>query len=126
MARSAVGLDQLGRQVQLAGWTTPNINRLRTKREDNGKNDRIVSGDSIQHIFVKHFAADALKGHWRDADWLLCTDGKWRPVEAGTFPLAYGTPARLGRLRGYGDAINAEVAKAFIEAYMSVEVAAGG
>ncbi|WP_380784019.1 DNA cytosine methyltransferase [Sphingomonas sp. R86520] len=55
-------------------------------------------------------------GFWRDADWLGCRDGKWRPVEPGTFPLAHGAPARVGRLRGYGNAINAEVATGFIEA----------
>jgi len=58
-------------------------------------------------------------GLWRDADWLLCRDGKWRPVEPGTFPLANGAAARVGRLRGYGNAINAEVATTFIEAVMS-------
>jgi DNA (cytosine-5)-methyltransferase 1 len=80
--------------------------------------ERIPDGDG--RLFIEHFAADALKGHWGTADWLFCTDGKWRPVEAGTFPLADGTPCRLGRLRGYGDAINAQVAKAFIESYMNV------
>ncbi|WP_447779418.1 DNA cytosine methyltransferase [Variovorax boronicumulans] len=59
-----------------------------------------------------------VNGLWRDADWLFCRDGKWRPVEPGTFPLAHGSPARVGRLRGYGNAINAEAAKAFIEAVM--------
>jgi DNA (cytosine-5)-methyltransferase 1 len=54
-------------------------------------------------------------GFWRDADWLFCRDGKWRPVEPGTFPLVDGTPARVGRLRGFGNAINAEAAVAFIE-----------
>lgn len=34
-------------------------------------------------------------GHWRAADWLKCRDGKWRPVEPGTFPLADGIPERL-------------------------------
>lgn len=53
-------------------------------------------------------------GRWRDADWLLCRDGKWRPVEPGTFPLAHGAPARVGRLRAYGNAINAEAAIEFI------------
>jgi DNA (cytosine-5)-methyltransferase 1 len=57
-------------------------------------------------------------GFWRDADWLGCRDGKWRPVRPGTFPLAHGAPARVGRLRGYGNAINAEAATAFIEAWM--------
>lgn len=57
-------------------------------------------------------------GLWGDPDWLFCRDEKWRPVEPGTFPLAHGAPARVGRLRGYGNAINAEQAIGFIEAYI--------
>jgi DNA (cytosine-5)-methyltransferase 1 len=57
-------------------------------------------------------------GRWRDVDWLYCQDGKWRAVEPGTFPLAHGAPGRVGRLRAYGNAINSEVAKTFISAYM--------
>ncbi|MEX4867023.1 DNA cytosine methyltransferase [Klebsiella pneumoniae] len=80
-----------------------------------------------------------VNGFWRDADWLLCRDGKWRPVEPGTFPLVDGASSRLvrkqpgvaglarmasrnrtGRLKGYGNAINAQAAAAFIRAYMGV------
>ncbi|MGM3410620.1 DNA cytosine methyltransferase [Ralstonia holmesii] len=57
-------------------------------------------------------------GFWRDADWLLCRDGKWRPVEPGTFPLAHGAPARVGRLRAYGNAINAIQAQIWCEIVM--------
>ena len=57
-------------------------------------------------------------GHWRDADWLFCRDGKWRPVEPSTFPLAHGAAARVGRLRGYGNAIVAQAAQAFVESVM--------
>jgi len=57
-------------------------------------------------------------GFWRTADWLFCRDNKWRSVESGTFPLVDGTPARVGRLRGYGNAIVAPVAEAFIRAYL--------
>ena len=57
-------------------------------------------------------------GLWRDADWLFCRDGKWRPVEPGTFPLVNDAPARVGRLRAYGNAIVAPVAEAFIRAHM--------
>ena len=57
-------------------------------------------------------------GFWRDADWLYCRDGRWRAVEPGTFPLAHGTPARVGRLRGYGNAIVAQNATTFIETVM--------
>lgn len=77
-----------------------------------------------------------VNGFWRDADWLFCRDGKWRPVEPGTFPLVDGAAARMGRvepgvarvassnrvgrLKGYGNAINAQAAAEFIRAYMGV------
>ena len=59
-----------------------------------------------------------LNGFWRAADWLCCTDGKWRPVRPGSFPLVTGAPGRLGRLRAYGNAINAQVAAEFVRACM--------
>ena len=55
---------------------------------------------------------------WANPDWLFCRDGKWRPVEPGTFPLAHGLPARVGRLRGYGNAIVPQVAAEFIGAFL--------
>ncbi|WP_068314901.1 DNA cytosine methyltransferase [Polycladidibacter hongkongensis] len=61
--------------------------------------------------------ADTYDQHWQDVDWLFCRDGKWRPVEAGTHPLAHRAPARMGRLRGYGNAIVAQTARIFIEAF---------
>nr|MBF0684267.1 DNA cytosine methyltransferase [Pseudomonas sp.] len=63
-------------------------------------------------------------GPWRDADWLLCRDGKWRPVEPGTFPLAHGAASRVGRLRAYGNAVNAEAAEAFIRSAMEAGITA--
>ena len=83
-----------------------------------------------------HLPALEVNGFWRSADWLYCRDGKWRPVESGTFPLVDGATARLGRvqpdvarmasrnrrgrLKGYGNAINAEAAIAFITAYREI------
>jgi len=69
-------------------------------------------------VQTKFGIPEALNSQWSDADWLLCRDGKWRPVESGTFPLAYGASARVGRLRAYGNAINAKAAEAVIRAYM--------
>lgn len=64
-------------------------------------------------------------GFWADADWLFCRDGKWRAVEPGTFPLVDGAAARVVRLRAYGNAINAEAAREFIEAYLDLEAVGG-
>lgn len=57
---------------------------------------------------------------WSNAEWLYCRDGKARPVEPGAFPLAHGVPARVVRLRGYGNAIVPQVAAEFIKVYMEI------
>ena len=66
----------------------------------------------------RHESTDASDSPWQAADWLFCRDEKWRPVETGTFPLADGIPARVGRLCGYGNAIVPQVAAEVIKAYM--------
>lgn len=48
--------------------------------------------------------------------------GAWRRVVS--FPLAHGEPARVARLRGYGNGIVSEVAIEFISAYLDAEAAA--
>ncbi|MCS5452537.1 DNA cytosine methyltransferase [Enterobacter huaxiensis] len=63
--------------------------------------------------------ANALKGFWRDPDWLYCRDGKWRAVESGAFPLANGASGRMGKIRAYGNAIVAPLAETFIKAAMA-------
>lgn len=74
--------------------------------------DNVAAGD------VKIYSTNPHNGFWSDADWLGCRDGKFRPVEPGTFPLANGIPARVGRLRGYGNAIVPQVAAEFVKAFM--------
>lgn len=104
---------------------------------NDGANERGRQGDTEQNrMGGEPVRALEVNGFWRDADWLFCRDGKWRPVEPGTFPLVDGAAARLGRvepgvarvassnrvgrLKGYGNAINAQAAAAFIRAYMGV------
>lgn len=55
---------------------------------------------------------------WAGPDWLLCRDSRWRPVEPGLSPLVDASPARMVRLRGYGDAIDVEAFTNLIAAYM--------
>jgi DNA (cytosine-5)-methyltransferase 1 len=54
---------------------------------------------------------------WNATDWLYCRDDKWRAVEPGTFPLAHGVTARVGKLRAFGNALDARTATAFYEAF---------
>ena len=59
-------------------------------------------------------------GFWSPAEWLPCQDGRVRPVEPGTFPLAHGVANRVGKLRAYGNALCAPLAARFVEAVMQV------
>lgn len=83
---------------------------------DHGRNDRQQPDPDVEDGRAKQ-----TNGAWSDVDWLLCRDGKWRPVEPDTFPLAHGATARVGRLRAYGNAITAPVAQGLIESYMEVK-----
>jgi len=73
-------------------------------------------GVDARRVGDKSELASAARGFWYPAEWVACRDGKSRPVEPGTFPLAHGVPNRVGKLRGYGNAINPHVAATFIEA----------
>ncbi|WP_295537897.1 DNA cytosine methyltransferase [uncultured Pseudacidovorax sp.] len=79
------------------------------------------AGQAIERTGVHSTAGTGpTNGLWRDADWLLCRDGKWRPVEPGTFPLADAWPhgSRVECLRAAGNAITLGQAQTFIEAVM--------
>lgn len=66
-------------------------------------------------------SASELRGNtWDSFDILHCTDGKARRIEPGTFPLAHGVPARVVRLRGYGNAIVPQLASEFISAFLDI------
>ena len=82
---------------------------------DHGRNDGEQSDPDVEDG-----RTNETNGAWADADWLLCRDGKWRPVRPESFPLAHGATARVGRLRAYGNAITAQVAQGLIESYMEV------
>ncbi|HDX9002459.1 TPA: DNA cytosine methyltransferase [Klebsiella michiganensis] len=125
------------------GMASPHSHKQRS-RADAREGVIDVSGGRIEGATAdsglrSDMRALEVNGFWRDADWLFCRDGKWRPVEPGTFPLVNGISSRLvrkqpgvaglarmasrnriGRLKGYGNAINAHAAAAFIRAYMEV------
>ena len=91
----------LSAEATLASWATPTANEKRRRRG--------FSGWPF---------AERQRSPWAETEWIECRDGKRRPVESGTFPLAHGIPARVGKLRAYGNAIVAPVAAQFIGAFM--------
>lgn len=55
---------------------------------------------------------------WAAGEWAAGADGTRRWIEPGTEPLAHGVTNRVGLLRAYGNAINAEAGAAFVSAFM--------
>ena len=131
--RNAENLHETTGNGPSCGMGNANVSRLERLSGHDGAAGREGQSGSTAAPGL-HSRPLEVNGFWRDADWLLCRDGKWRPVEPGTFPLVDGAAARLGRvepgvarvassnrvgrLKGYGNAINAQAAAAFIRAYM--------
>lgn len=59
---------------------------------------------------------------WTTGVWIDCPDGKQRLIEPGIPLLANGVSNRVGKLRGYGNAIVPQVAAQVISAYMEKEL----
>lgn len=68
----------------------------------------------------EHRVVHACGGYWSNSRLVPCADGKQRRIESSIEPLAHGIPARVVRLRGYGNAIVPQVAAEFIGAFMDV------
>jgi DNA (cytosine-5)-methyltransferase 1 len=59
---------------------------------------------------------------WSDYETITFGDGKTRRAKPGLAPLVDGTPARVVRLRGYGNAIVPDLAAKFVAAYLEARV----
>lgn len=59
---------------------------------------------------------------WGEAEYIKCTDGKYRPIEPSIRLLVNGFPSRMGLLRGFGNAIVPQMAAVFIESFMGISV----
>lgn len=60
---------------------------------------------------------------WQDYEWIESSYGWKFPLKPGLRLLADGVAGRVGLLRGYGNALVAPQAQAFIEAYLGIDVA---
>lgn len=83
-----------------------------------------AASESSRAILGMEYAKGDGREQWRpeSSQWGTTgrrgADGKWRRIKPGIEPLAHGVPARVGKLRGYGNAIVPQVAAEFIAAFM--------
>jgi len=87
-----------------------------------GEDHWVPSGSGRGNDWLGNTAAAS---RWSDYQLIPCRDGKTRriPTEPSFFPLAHGIPARVVRLRGYGNAIVPQAAAEFIQAFQETQAA---
>ena len=112
------------------GWTGTGDGQVAGGRSNSGLSNAVLIGQPGQGWLGRSSnstpgenreiggTVHACRGNWEDAGTVPCADGKARRLEPGLEPLAHGIPARVGRLRGYGNAIVSQAAAEFVGAYM--------
>jgi len=93
--------------------------------DNNGAGQRVVGCEELpvdSYPSCRNNVDGCGEAGWDRIEWIPCRDGKYRPTQPGLQPLAHGISGRVGRLRGYGNAIVPHVAAAFIDAYLTREV----
>lgn len=115
-------------EPKLAGWATP-IARDFKETCPRYRDGRLQTDVLPRQLMVfldpegggEQESPGPTNGFWKEADWLLCGDGCWRPAKPYALPLAPGLPGRMGRMRGYGNALCVPQAQAFVEAFIDYQ-----
>jgi hypothetical protein len=110
--------EQSARQECEAIERGVNVGRLdnsaSTRRESQRQKSEI---EARNETWVRGPERRRVERYWDAFEIVECRDGR-RRIEPGSFPLAHGVPARMGRLRAYGNAICVPLAVQFIKAVM--------
>jgi len=137
-----IASEETGRLVE-PGRHGPTCGMGNTSREGLARRSRQSRNDEPQQPAAQRAGCNALRladsnggessdgsiqrsgqhGFWsQNATAVLCTDGKTRriPTEPEFQPVAHGVSGRMGKLRGYGNAINPWVAAEFIQAFSGI------
>lgn len=88
------------------------------RQQDAGRTHGDEGEDEGRAALLHHVAAGHGESRWAHHGWIIGHDGKARRVEPGIRLLAYGVPARVGKLRAYGNAIAPPLAAEVIAAYL--------
>ena len=92
-----------------------------TNKDATGRNTGVVSRPETEIVRREESETHRpkLRGAESDFDWAIGADGKARRVKPGVRLLVDGFPARVGLLRGFGNAIDPRPAEAFIRAALA-------
>ncbi len=116
---SQQGLEGRGVSRNRAGQRAAGSAGVGSGRLGNGDGGR-QPGHPQSHVDGQGDGLDALRHRldtWAPAGLVLCADGRARPLAPISRRVADGVPARVGLLRGYGNAIVPQLAAEFVAAF---------
>ncbi len=90
--------DEQSERLGDVGWVGDSLDgelSIQIGRQDRGNGNRSDRQDAERSTG----RPCPTNGFWRDADWIFCRDGKWRPIESSAFEMAYGIAGDLGHGR---------------------------
>lgn len=122
--------DQPGRfdaeQARPASEASSSISNAQSGGRGKEREDarRGYAGGGPEGVSSGRMSGCANHTSWSGAQWAIGADGKARRIEPGIRLLAHGVPARVGKLRAYGNAIVPQVAAEVIGAYLDIRRAA--
>jgi DNA (cytosine-5)-methyltransferase 1 len=99
-------------------WMQQDIERRRSA--ETGRSDQGIMGNSCsqglqgQEQCETSIEKENINTYWSNSTTIQCGDGKIRRIpspESGIYPVAYGVPGRVAKLRGYGNAIVPQIAE---------------
>lgn len=114
--RGPDGADDAGRRIAEVGGSSFACGLGHAEHDGSHRSEGFTTFADCDGAYRRIHHGDAPRS-WDTFGIVECRDGKARRIEPGTFPLAHGIPGRVGRLRGYGNAIVPELAAEFIMAF---------
>lgn len=103
--------------IPAAGFAAPHV-RMRTYWLANANSEGLQGHGQPVWEHDQAGRADAAR-HFAEGgvvEWVADGTGRMRPIEPGLSPLAHGVSGRVGRLRAYGNAIDARASAGFVSA----------
>ena len=125
LSAAGVGAPHIRQRLWwVAGLAHPKRNVPKRQGHEMAREAREGEGEMEEWERVRD---ESLNGCAVGVEYLQCEDGKARPTQPGLRPLANGVPGRVGRLRGYGNAIVPQVGAVFVRgAIEAMEMERGG
>ncbi|ANS03896.1 site-specific DNA methylase [uncultured Mediterranean phage uvDeep-CGR2-AD3-C191] len=106
--------ERLRLRKKEGGRVKAKIHEASGDSEDVGVGDAYKEGPQRRGVRPEQEPSE--RSPWTPSIAIPCTDGKARRIGPGIMPLAHGVPARVGKIRAFGNAIVPQVAAEFVKA----------